>query len=147
MIILLKLLGSSALIMAFYFALFRGKSSLRASRVFLLAIPLLSIVFSLVSIEVGQPVPSFSHFVEPSRSSSVILPIQTPDNIPAVFLAAPSPPCCCFSSPHGCVCSLPWWGVGYGPRHHKVDIHTLAHKAHGREKDYPRLHGLFQSFC
>ncbi len=37
--IILKLLASSALLMLFYFALFRGKATYRASRLFLLAVP------------------------------------------------------------------------------------------------------------
>ncbi len=51
---LVKLLVSSGLLLAFYFALFRGKASFRASRAFLVAIPVLSLLFSLVSVQGGR---------------------------------------------------------------------------------------------
>ena len=57
---IVKLIASSAILTAFYFALFRGKASYRASRVYLIAIPLLSILFSLASIEGGGRFLSFS---------------------------------------------------------------------------------------
>ncbi len=51
LLILLKLLGSSALLTGFYFLLFRGKSSYTTGRIFLLCIPLFSLAFSLINVK------------------------------------------------------------------------------------------------
>ena len=69
--IILKLLASSALLMLFYFALFRSKASYRASRLFLLAVPGLSLVFSLVSVKRSEDILSFSSLVENTRHAAV----------------------------------------------------------------------------
>ncbi len=64
LLIFIKLLASSALLTGFYSLLFRGKSSFTASRVFLLSIPLLSVVLSLVSIRGAEGVFSMSALLD-----------------------------------------------------------------------------------
>ena len=74
---LLKLFVSSALLTGFYFLLFRGKSSYRACRIFLLCIPLLALAFSLVTLKGSHGVVSLSSLLE-RRTEEIDLPKQLP---------------------------------------------------------------------
>ena len=78
---IIKLLVSSALLVLFYFVLFRGKASHMASRAFLLAIPGLSLVFSLVSFDGNGRFVSFSSLVGSERAV-VETPYEVVENRP-----------------------------------------------------------------
>ncbi len=84
---LVKLLVSSGLLLMFYFALFRGKASFRASRAFLVAIPVLALVFSLVSVRGGRGY-SFSSVV--STQVTTARPVAVGTDVP-VSVSAPVP--------------------------------------------------------
>lgn len=60
LLILIKLLASSLLLFVFYLLLFKGKASYVSSRLFLLTIPLLSLVFSITSLEAENGFVRFS---------------------------------------------------------------------------------------
>lgn len=58
--IFIKIITTSSMLFLFYLCLFRGKASHLASRLFLLGIPVLSLLFSLVTIDAGRTVAGVS---------------------------------------------------------------------------------------
>ncbi len=87
--IVIKLLASSALLTAFYLVLFRGKASYRACRRFLLCIPVLSLVFSLVSIEKPGQIFSFASLTAMKSTAADTMVAASPGPVYTVEPAVP----------------------------------------------------------
>jgi beta-lactamase regulating signal transducer with metallopeptidase domain len=71
LIAFLKFVSSSALLLLFYWLLLRGKSSYSACRIYLLSIPLVSLLASSVTLEVYQPEPVIVEMAEPQAGDAV----------------------------------------------------------------------------
>ena len=71
LIAFLKFVSSSALLLLFYWLLLRGKSSYSACRIYLLSIPLVSLLASSVTLEVYQPEPVIVEMAEPHADDAV----------------------------------------------------------------------------
>ena len=87
LLIFLKFIASAALLFAFYRIVLRGKASYTVSRAYLLALPIISVVFSVLTFEVypsGTEI-DFGHYTAPVEADYVpdIAPVQVTNIVTA----------------------------------------------------------------